>query len=316
MRIVVAGTPDVAVPALAALAGSRHEIVAVITRPDAVAGRGRKVSRSAVALWADEQKLPVLQPNRPSEPEFQAELTALAPDCCPVIAYGALIPQSALDIPEHGWVNLHFSVLPAWRGAAPVQRALMAGDQVTGATTFLIERGLDTGPVYGVMTQAVRPRDTAGELLARLAEGGSGLLVSTLDAIEDGTVVGEPQPTFGVSLAPKVTVEEAAVDWSSPAVAIDRRIRGCTPAPGAWTRFRGERLGLGPVLPEASDGELLAPGELRVLRKTVQVGTATGPVTLGEVRPAGKRSMPAVDWARGARPEPGEQLGPVTGATA
>jgi methionyl-tRNA formyltransferase len=252
----------------------------------------------------------VLQPNRPSEPGFLAELTALAPDCCPVIAYGALIPQAALEIPKHGWVNLHFSVLPAWRGAAPVQRAIMAGDQVTGATTFRLERGMDTGPVYGVMTQAVRPTDTAGDLLERLAEGGAGLLVSTLDAIEDGDIEGRPQPAEGISLAPKVTVEEAAVDWSAPAVTIDRRIRGCTPSPGAWTLFRGERLGLGPVSlsdPEP-DPEPLAPGELRVLRRAVQVGTATSPVTLGEVRPAGKRSMPAVDWARGARPEPGARL--------
>jgi methionyl-tRNA formyltransferase len=310
MRIVVAGTPEVAVPALQALAASRHEIVAVITRPDAAAGRGRKVSRSAVGRWADEHGVPVLQPHRPSEPGFLAELTALAPDCCPVIAYGALIPPAALEIPKHGWVNLHFSVLPAWRGAAPVQRAIMAGDQITGATTFLLERGMDTGPVYGVMTQAIRPTDTAGDLLERLAEGGAGLLVSTLDAIEDGDIEGRPQPAEGISLAPKVTVEEAAVDWSTPAVTIDRRIRGCTPSPGAWTLFRGERLGLGPVSlsdPEP-DHEPLAPGELRVLRRAVQVGTATGPVTLGEVRPAGKRSMPAVDWARGARPEPGARL--------
>jgi methionyl-tRNA formyltransferase len=309
VRIVVAGTPEVAVPALDALAGSRHEIVAVVTRPDAASGRGRKVSRSPVGIWADEHGVPVLQPARPGEPGFLAELTALAPDCCPVIAYGALVPQAALDIPEHGWINLHFSVLPAWRGAAPVQRAIMAGEEVTGATTFRLERGLDTGPVFGVMTQAIRPRDTAGDLLARLAEGGAGLLVATLDAIEHGNAEARPQPEEGVSLAPKITVEEAAVDWTRPALVIDRRIRGCTPAPGAWTTARGERLGLGPVslTPIVADDtqEPLKPGELRVLRRAVQVGTATGPVTLGEVRPAGKRLMPAVDWARGARLEPG-----------
>ena len=313
MRIVVAGTPEVAVPALDALAGSRHEIVAVVTRPDAGSGRGRKVSRSPVGIWADEHGVPVLQPVRPSEPGFLAELTALAPDCCPVIAYGALVPQAALDIPEHGWVNLHFSVLPAWRGAAPVQRAIMAGDEVTGATTFRLERGLDTGPVFGVMTQAIRPRDTAGDLLARLAEGGAGLLLATLDAIADGAAEARPQPEEGISLAPKITVEEAAVDWTRPASVIDRRIRGCTPAPGAWTTARGERLGLGPVSLAPIDApispdttqEPLKPGEIRVLRRAVQVGTATGPVTLGEVRPAGKRLMPAVDWARGARLEPG-----------
>ena len=310
MRIVVAGTPEVAVPALDALAASRHEIVAVVTRPDAASGRGRKISRSPVATWADQHGVPVLQPNRPSEPAFLAELTALAPDCCPVIAYGALVPQAALDIPVHGWVNLHFSVLPAWRGAAPVQRAIMAGDEVTGATTFRLERGLDTGPVFGVMTQAIRPQDTAGDLLARLAEGGASLLVATLDAIEDSAAEARPQPLDGISLAPKITVEEAAVDWRRPAQVIDRRIRGCTPAPGAWTTFRGERLGLGPVSVASSDAneptpDPLKPGELRVLRRAVQVGTATGSVALGEVRPAGKRAMPAADWARGARLESG-----------
>ena len=321
MRIVVAGTPEVALPALDALAGSRHEIVAVVTRPDAASGRGRKVSRSPVAEWADRHGLPVLQPARPSEPAFLAELTALAPDCCPVIAYGALVPQAALDIPVHGWVNLHFSVLPAWRGAAPVQRAIMAGDEVTGATTFRLERGLDTGPVFAVMTQTIRPRDTAGDLLARLAEGGAGLLLATLDGLADGTIEARPQPEDGISLAPKITVEEAAVDWRLPAVAIDRRIRGCTPAPGAWTRWRGERLGLGPVSldsigradPESND-DPLKPGELRVLRRAVQVGTATSPVTLGEVRPAGKRAMPASDWARGARLESGAVLGEEVGS--
>jgi methionyl-tRNA formyltransferase len=318
VRIVVAGTPEVAVPSLEALAGSRHQVIAVVTRPDAAAGRGRRVSRSPVGSWADEHAVPVLQPQRPSEPEFLAELARLAPDCCPVIAYGALVPQAALDVPKHGWVNLHFSVLPAWRGAAPVQRAIMAGDEVTGATTFRLERGLDTGPVFGVLTETVRPRDTSGELLGRLAVAGAGLLLATLDGIEDGVIEARPQPAEGVSLAPKVTVEDAAVDWTRPAVSIDRLIRGCTPAPGAWTTWHGERLGLGPVTidppgaeqPGAEQpAEPLAPGVIRVLRRAVQVGTATSPVTLGEVRPAGKRAMPAVDWARGARPEPGALLG-------
>jgi methionyl-tRNA formyltransferase len=314
VRIVVAGTPEVAVPALDALAASPHEIVAVVTRPDAAAGRGRRVSRSPVASWADVHGVPVLQPVRPSEPAFLAELKALAPDCCPVIAYGALVPQAALDLPVHGWVNLHFSVLPAWRGAAPVQRAIMAGDEVTGATTFRLEPGLDTGPVFAVMTQAIRPRDTAGELLTRLAEGGADLLLATLDGIESGRIEARPQPAEGISLAPKITVAEAAVDWELPAAVIDRRIRGCTPAPGAWTGWRGERLGLGPVTPDppaAADAPVearLKPGEVLVQRRAVRVGTATGPVTLGEVRPAGKRAMPAVDWARGARLEPGAVL--------
>jgi methionyl-tRNA formyltransferase len=309
VRLVVAGTPEVAVPTLDALAASAHAVVAVVTRPDAPSGRGRRVLRSPVATWADAHGVRVLQPRRPSEPEFLAELSELAPDCCPVVAYGALVPRRALDIPPHGWVNLHFSLLPAWRGAAPVQRALMAGDDVTGASVFRLEEGLDTGPLYGILTETVRPRDTSGDLLGRLAVAGAGLMVAALDGIADGTLQAVPQPSEGVSLAPKVSVEEAAVDWSLPAVAIDRRVRGVTPEPGAWTTWRGERLGLGPVLPVDPSGAAPAPGELVVAKRAVVAGTATGPVELGEVRPAGRRPMAAVDWARGARPQPGERLG-------
>jgi methionyl-tRNA formyltransferase len=307
VRLVFAGTPDVAVPALDAIAASHHDLLAVVTRPDAPAGRGRHSARSAVARWADEHAVRVLQPARPSEPAFIAQLTELAPDCCPVVAYGALLPRTALDVPRLGWVNLHFSVLPAWRGAAPVQRAVMAGDEVTGATTFLIEQGLDTGPVLGVLTESVRPTDTAGDLLERLSRAGAGLLVASLDGLEDSSIVPVAQPSDRVSIAPKVTVDEARVDWTLPGFVVDRRIRGCTPAPGAWTTFRGERLKLGPVrvLPDA-DG--LAPGELRATRDAVHVGVASGAVVLGEVQPAGKRMLPAADWARGARPAPGERL--------
>ncbi len=309
MRVVFAGTPAVAVPSLEAVAASRHEVVAVLTRPDAPAGRGRKVTRSPVAVWAAANGVPVLQPGRPSRPDFLAALAELAPDCAPVVAYGALVPRAALEIPAHGWVNLHFSLLPAWRGAAPVQRALMAGDEVTGATTFRLEEGLDTGPVYGVLTESVRPRDTAGDLLERLSQAGAPLLVATLDGIEDGTLRPQPQPADGVSLAGKVTAEEARVEWKLPVAFVDRRIRGCTPAPGAWTTLRGERLKLGPVTPvtdAAVAGDPLEPGELRVGRAGVLAGTGTGPVLLGLVQPPGRRAMPAPDWARGARPETGE----------
>ncbi|GAB3257757.1 methionyl-tRNA formyltransferase [Kineosporia babensis] len=308
MRIIVAGTPEVALPPAEAIHASSHEIIAVLTRPDAVSGRGRKISRSPLAQWADERGIPVYQPAKPGDPEFLEQLKELAPDCVAVIAYGALVPQRALDIPRLGWINLHFSVLPAWRGAAPAQRSLMAGEEVTGASVFQLEKGLDTGPVYGVMTQTIRPRDTAGDLLDKLAEGGSGLMVAVLDGLEAGEMEARPQPEEGVSLAPKITVEEAEVDWTQNAVAIDRRVRGCTPAPGAWTTFRGARLGLGPVEP-LTDVEPLAPGELRVLKKAVHVGTGTAAVALGEVRPAGKKAMAAVDWARGARPADGEKLG-------
>jgi methionyl-tRNA formyltransferase len=315
MRLVFAGTPQTAVPSLDALAGSRHELIAVLTRPDARAGRGRGRSRSDVAAWADERGLPVLQPERPADPDFLVELADLAPDCVPVVAYGALIPRRALDIPASGWVNLHFSLLPAWRGAAPVQRALMAGDDVTGASTFAIEEGLDTGPVFGQMTERVRPCDTTGDLLARLAEGGAQLLVRTLDGIEDGTVRPRPQSGDEVTLAPKVTVDEARVDWTLPAPVVDRRIRGCSPAPGAWSTFRGQRVKLGPVRPQRdlddsdADAGPLGSGELRVRRDRVLVGTGSGVVRLGTVQVQGRRAIPAVDWARGARPDPGERLG-------
>jgi methionyl-tRNA formyltransferase len=307
MRIVFAGTPEVAVPSLDALHDSRHEVVAVVTRPDAPAGRGRRLVASPAGQRAEELGIPVLKPEHPRDPDFQAALRELRPDCCPVVAYGALLPQSALDIPEHGWVNLHFSVLPSWRGAAPVQHALWAGDEVTGATTFRIVRELDAGPTYGVMTERIRPDDTAGALLDRLAEGGSGLLVATLDGIEDGSLEARPQQEEGVSLAPKITVDDARVDWSEPAVAVDRRVRACTPAPGAWTTFEDQRVKLGPVT-AAPDREPLAPGALEVTKNAVFVGTGTGPVRLGDVKAHGRKQMPAADWARGVRLVTGAQF--------
>jgi len=307
MRLVFAGTPEVAVPSLDALAASAHEVVAVVTRPDAPAGRGRRLLRSPAGAWADERGIEVLTPQRPREPEFQERLRQIAPECVPVVAYGALVPPAALEIPKHGWVNLHFSLLPAWRGAAPVQHAVLHGDEVTGASVFELETGLDTGPVYGTLTEEIRPTDTSGDLLARLAGSGAGLLVAVLDAIEAGTAVARPQPADGVTLAPKITVEDARIRWGDPAFAVDRRIRACTPAPGAWTTLRDERLKLGPVRPLAEAANV-GPGELLVERSRVLVGTATTPVLLGEVRAAGKKPMSASDWARGLRLNPGETL--------
>jgi methionyl-tRNA formyltransferase len=306
MRVVFAGTPEVAVPSLEAIADSSHELVGVVTRPDAPSGRGRKLVASPVAQRAEELGVPVLKPTHPKDPDFQAELKALEPDCCPVVAYGALLPQSALDIPVHGWVNLHFSLLPAWRGAAPVQHALWAGDEITGATTFRIVKEMDAGPTFGVVTETVRPTDTAGDLLTRLAHSGAGLLVATLDGIEDGSLEAREQPTEGISFAPKITVEDARVDWTEPAMAVDRRIRACTPAPGAWTTYEGERVKLGPVTP--AEGAL-PPGELLVGKNAVAVGTGTGALKLGLVKAFGKKEMPAADWARGIRVEPGARLG-------
>ncbi|MGW4843416.1 methionyl-tRNA formyltransferase [Nocardia brasiliensis] len=306
MRIVFAGTPEPAVPSLRRfLESSRHDVIAVLTRPDAVAGRGRKVIRSPVGLLADEHGIPVLTPRRPSEPEFIEQLTELAPDCCPVVAYGALLPQRVLDIPRFGWINLHFSLLPAWRGAAPVQAAINAGDEITGASTFQIEAGLDTGPVFGTVTEKIDVTDTAGVLLDRLAESGARLLEATLDGVEDGTLHSVPQPAEGISHAAKVTAEAAHIRWDLPALAIGRRIRAVTPAPGAWTEIGGARLKLGPV--ELVE-EQLPPRTIEVRKAGVFVGTATTAVRLDQVQPQGKRMMAALDWARGARLQPGAEF--------
>jgi len=307
LRLIFAGTPAVTLPALDAIAASGHELIAVVTRPDAPAGRGRHLVRSPAGAWADERGIEVLTPQRPREPEFQERLRALAPDCVPVVAYGALVPPSALEIPKHGWVNLHFSLLPSWRGAAPVQHAVLHGDEVTGASVFELEAGLDTGPVYGTVTDEIRSTDTSGDLLDRLAKEGAGLLVAVLDAIEAGTARAHPQPADGITLAPKLTVDDARIRWTDPSFAVDRRIRACTPAPGAWTTLRDDRLKLGPVRPIAN-APALEPGALLVERSQVLVGTATTPVALGEVRAAGKKPMPATDWARGLRIQPGEKL--------
>jgi methionyl-tRNA formyltransferase len=308
VRLVVAGTPSAAVPSLQALLDSSHEVVAVLTRPDARAGRGRREVAGPVKELALAAGVPVLQPARVGTPEVVQQLRDLAPDCCPVVAYGALVPPAALAVPRHGWVNLHFSLLPAWRGAAPVQHAIVAGDAVTGATVFRLEEGLDTGPVLGTLTESVRPRDTAGDLLGRLATAGAALLVAVLDALDSGAVQAIPQPADGVSLAPKLQVDDARVRWADPALAVDRRVRGCTPAPGAWTTARGERLKLGPVRLEPAVVDL-PPGTLLAGGDAVLVGTGSHAVALGEVQPAGRRAMAAVDWARGLRPAAGELLG-------
>jgi methionyl-tRNA formyltransferase len=303
MRLVFAGTPAAAVPSLDALLKSGHEVVAVVTRPDAPAGRGLRLAPSPVAERAELAGLEVLKPAKPGDPDFLARLREIAPACCPVTAYGALLPQRALDVPEHGWVNLHFSLLPAWRGAAPVQHAILHGDDITGATTFRIVRELDAGPVFGVVTEPIRPSDTAGDLLDRLAVSGAELLVATIDGIESGELVPRPQPSGGVSLAPKITSEDARVRWDQPAPAVSRQVRACTPAPGAWTELDGARLKVWPfagISADDADGAP-GPGELSLRGSRVLVGTGTRPVQLGDVQPRGKRQMSAADWARGLR---------------
>lgn len=302
MRLVFAGTPEPALPSLRALiASENHDVVAVLTRPDAAAGRRGTPVPSPVARLAAEHGIPVLRPQRPNSAEFVAEMRELAPDACAVVAYGALLRTDLLAVPAHGWVNLHFSLLPAWRGAAPVQAAIAAGDEVTGATTFGIELELDSGPIYGVVTETVRSTDTAGDLLERLAVSGAGLLEATMDGIADGSLTPVRQPADGVTFAPKITVEEARVRWELPAHAVDRRIRAVTPNPGAWTMIGDTRFKVGPVRPD--DSKVLHAGALEVGRQDVWVGTGSHAVALGWIQPPGKKPMKAADWARGARPD-------------
>ena len=307
MRVVFAGTPEVSVTALKAIVASGHELVAVVTRPDAPAGRGRKLVASPVAQYAEELGgIEILKPVKPSAPAFLARLTEIAPDCCPVVAYGGLLPQAALDIPPHGWINLHFSVLPAWRGAAPVQQSIISGDDVTGASTFRIVKALDAGPVYGVLTERIGPKDTAGDLLTRLSVSGAKLLVDTLDGIEAGVLEAREQPADGITLAPKLTVEDAELDLKAPAQRVDRLVRGCNPSPGAWTTFRGERL---KVLEVNLVDEELKAGEIRATKSSVLVGTGSKAIELVTVQPQGKKPMAAPDWARGVRIVDEDRLG-------
>ncbi|CAB4900996.1 unannotated protein [freshwater metagenome] len=301
MRCVFAGTPEVAATALRALLNTDHEIVGVITRPDAPAGRGRGLQRSPVGLVADEQGIPVLTPSSLKDPEFRATLAQLSPECIPVVAYGNLIPADLLDAATFGWVNLHFSILPAYRGAAPVQWAVMHGDEVTGATTFQIGPGLDDGPVFGSVTERILITDTSGDLLERLATYGSSLLIGTLDGIAAGELNPVKQNHAEATAAPKLTIEDARIRWSDPWVGVDRRIRATTPTPGAWTMLGDERIKLGPLnITEESDEPQLSPGLILTTKNAVWVGTATKSARLDMVQPAGKKLMNAADWARGA----------------
>ncbi|GAB3831174.1 methionyl-tRNA formyltransferase [Kribbella italica] len=307
MRLVFAGTPEVSVTALEAIVASGHELVAVVTRPDAPAGRGRKLVASPVAQYAEQLGgVEILKPVKPSDPEFLARLREIAPDCCPVVAYGGLLPQAALDIPEHGWINLHFSVLPAWRGAAPVQHSIISGDDVTGASTFRIVKALDAGPVFGVLTEPIGAKDTSGDLLTRLSVSGAKLFVDTLDGIAAGVLQAVEQPADGVTIAPKLTVEDAEINLKHPAQQIDRLVRGCNPAPGAWTTFRGERL---KVLATAPTDDELAPGAISATKSSVTVGTGSKAIELVTVQPQGKKPMAGADWARGVRITADDQLG-------
>jgi len=296
VRVLFAGTPAVAVPSLDALVAAGFDVVAVLTRPDAPLGRKRVLTPSPVAARAAELGIEVIHAAK-VDADVTARIAAAAPDVAAIVAYGGLIPRAALDVPVHGWINLHFSLLPAWRGAAPVQRALIAGDDVTGAVTFRLEEGLDTGPIYGTLTESVGPEDTAGELLERLSHSGAVLLAQTLSAVDAGKAAAVPQQG-DVTLAPKLTLEDGRLDWQLPALALSRRSRGVTPEPGAWTMLDGQRIKLEPVRlrPQAA---ALPPGHLALDGKAVLVGTGSHPVELTRVQPAGKKMMAAADWARG-----------------
>ncbi|WP_284985541.1 methionyl-tRNA formyltransferase [Arthrobacter sp. fls2-241-R2A-172] len=301
MRVLFAGTPAVAVPSLDSLIKAGFDVVAVLTRPDAPVGRKRILTPSPVAARAAELGLDVIKAAK-VDADTTARIAEFSPDVAAIVAYGGIVPRAALGVPTHGWINLHFSLLPAWRGAAPVQRSIIAGDDITGAATFQLEEGLDTGPVFGTLTETVRPEDTAGDLLDRLSVNGAVLLSQTLSAIEAGQAVAQPQ-SGEVSLAPKLTLDDGRLDWSQPALALNRRARGVTPEPGAWTTLDGQRVKLEPVLPRP-DVKDLAPGTIRVEAQSVLVGTGSHAVQLGRIQPAGKKMMSPADWARGlAAPE-------------
>ena len=297
LKIVYAGTPETAVPPLEALhADPRFEIAAVLTREDAPVGRKKVLTSSAVARRAEEFGLSVVRANRITE-DVRAALRETGARIGAVVAYGALLPRPALEVFEHGWINLHFSLLPQWRGAAPVQRALMAGDSVVGATTFVLDEGMDTGPVVGTLTDEVRPEDTSGSVLDRLAHEGSPLLAESLLGVASGRV--HPAPQSGESSsAPKLTALDGRVDWSHPAVAVAHRVRGVTPEPGAWTELDGQRFKLDRVIP-APEATGIAPGHVELRKKRVYVGTGSYAVELTRVQPSGKKPMAALDWARG-----------------
>lgn len=305
MKLVFAGTPEAALPSLDNLISSQHEVMAVITQPPAKSGRGRDIRRSPVHELALSLGIEVLHPE--SVREIDPVLRALQPDAIPVVAYGQLIPETMLDIPDHGWINLHFSLLPHWRGAAPVQHSIWHGDSITGATTFRIDKGMDTGPILGHVTHSIDPRDTSGVLLASLADTGSHLLRQTLDALEAGMIRPIPQQHDLATFAPKISKSDSRVDWASPAIEIDRRIRAMTPTPGAWTMILdgdgvgdgGTSMSIAPVL--INRKVFLDPGVISLVDKRVFVGSATYALELTQVKPAGKKFMDATDWLRGLR---------------
>lgn len=301
-----AGTSQVAVPSLTAIVAAGHDVVAVLTRPDAPRGRGKQLAASPVALEAAELGIPALKPTSLRDPGFLAELARLAPEACPVVAYGNLVPAAALAIPTRGWVNLHFSLLPAWRGAAPVQRAIINGDTRTGVTTFLLVPELDAGPLFRVLERPIGINDHASDILDSLAERGARVLVDTLDDLARG-VTPTPQGDQGVSYAPKLTPEDARIDWAQPAGRIHNLVRGTDPAPGAWTTLAGERFKVLRTSPEP-DCPVLEPGRIGADKHHLWVGTGTDALALVTVQPVGRKPMAGADWARGVHLDAGARF--------
>jgi len=296
LRLVFAGSPAAAVPSLATLAASQHEVAAVVTREDSPQGRRGILTPTPVATLADELGIPTIKANRLAGDATEA-ITAVQADLGVIVAYGGLVREPLLSAPKHGWINLHFSLLPRWRGAAPVQRSIIAGDDLTGATVFQLVPELDAGDVFGQFTQTVGAHQTAGHLLDQLAVSGADLLAAVVDAIATGDARAEPQ-TGDVTLAPKLTLADGRVDFTRPAHDVINLVRGVTPEPGAFTTLDGARLKiLDAVI--ARDAPRLAPGRLAQEGKLILVGTATDPVQLVTVHPAGRKAMNAGDWWRG-----------------
>ncbi|SBN63629.1 methionyl-tRNA formyltransferase [Curtobacterium sp. 9128] len=300
MRLVVAGSPAAAVPTLRRLAASDHEIAAVLTRPPTPQGRKRVLAPTPVARVAEELGLPVIEASRVDD-DVTRQLVDLDVDLGVIVAYGALLRRPALDAPRHGWINLHFSDLPAYRGAAPVQRAVMAGDTTTAATVFQLVEALDAGPVFAAEPFVIGPEATSGEVLAAMAETGAAVVARVVEGIAAGTAtateqVGEP------TVAPKTTIEDGRIDFAEPASAVHARIRGVTPEPGAFAYLGETRVKLLRVARSGGPGDpapSLAPGALAVQGGRLFVGTGDGPLVLTEVQPAGKKAMDAAAWARG-----------------
>jgi len=291
VRIAFAGTPLAAVPTLTALLASDHEVALVVTRPDAPAGRGRALTASPIADVAGVSGVPVLKTSHLAEHKEKFANV----DCVIVVAFGAMVPRDLLAVPRPGWINVHFSLLPQWRGATPVQYAMLSGDEFTGVTTFQIDEGLDTGPMLAYLTTQIAPSETSNELLDRLSIEGAQLALATLSGIENGSILPLHQPIDGISQAPKITVADAQVRWSDPALAVDRRIRAVTKEPGAWTMFGDVRIKLQPITvsPHVID---LAPGEVAMRDGEVLVGTGSHAVALSEVQEAGRNLTDAKTW--------------------